>query len=1382
MSNKPLLNLSRIWRDVDRAPESDPHRFLRGMFNGGSIDPGSFGYYQLEALAKHHCLFFLGRPGAGKSKEVERLTKGEVPGFADENVIRFECREFSPDIYGDITRSPEWKERDKSGKPVRLIIDGLDEGLLKDGNYFQQIIKVLKCLRSENPALRLLLTCRPAEWSRASAETINEMWNCVTAPKVFALESLSEDNQKELIRQKRVANSEEFIQWVEKNNFEEFAEWPRSLEWLAEEFNGPDKAKKLTYTELCRRRVYRSFGEDERYAAAGQTPHVEAWSHAIMVVAGVLVFCGRKGVSLVLGEADCLTMDEIFSQSGELKMEGHPKLTREHIREALQKSHLTEKHGGYYRFQNQSDMEFLASSMLAELPIEQIAELFGTFSSDGDWQVFPQLATTAANLAAQSPEFFDYLLEHDPRVLMRSDFGKMSGDKKKRAVQAILECVDKANSTGEHSQHSHLATLKHPTIESQIEPWIFDEQKEWPVRDFAFDIALACAETSFWEKRWDMPGNCDDPFLRGRLPIVIRRFGKDWPQHRLLSIAAFKDNRVAGSAMKVLLERGVRPREIVTYLREPDPEAFDSYNSLLREIGNWMDVDDVAPLLEKITPWFVSEGVSGATTLTEALVRKAVSNLNRSDIQNALVRFLFHQHEKDNLILVPHTRENLSKFGLEKPESRKALLLTVMEVWPESEEIQIHRLWHSCPVSSEDIEWVLEEIAQRNGLVARMLSKTIRGYLWNLDERYRECFERTYEVSSELRAVLPPAEREGIFITLQRLREEEERQRDIQFQDFNRKRGRPAFDCEAYFNKTVELCREGRHELWLDVCFALSAPVSANDHRQFLAHTDIRELAGWQSASESFRDELRSFARNFLLHVEVSIPKPQQITDKMLGVIYALSIHAANLTLDSDLLAAMKPVWALALVRHCASESTEPPRALKILAGLNPGFVTNAWKTEFEERWGINRFLYNQLLPAGWSPEVEAALAETLMTASLQPEAFRSGLMLMFGQNETLATQIAQWRLEEYTNQKDSAPRRTAIAACLFISHSLWEKAWPFFTADSGAARQLLLEQSEWLHAPEFKGQFERMSTSLLAGLFSQFIQSFPLSEAPRRKGTHILTPLDLAYDLHASLQRILESRGSLQELKHIHQTYGLSDKWRTGESLSRAKQNELTARRHPPSATEFLSLIQTKGGTLVRDNDSLQQAILRSLSRFGKSLHPNLILRLWNEDPKAPRSEATLQFEIADHLRRDLKSSVVNMETKVEGKEGNDIRVQAGDGQYVVTVEVKMGHSKDEERPLKAAMQTQLRDNYLKKLNETHGIYVVGWYFCQHFRPGGIVDMKTIASAEKYFGTQAIKLSKDGYRLGASVIDCRWLSSITAKSSMRKKQTAKRARSKVAK
>ena len=118
------------------------------------------------------------------------------------------------------------------------------------------------------------------------------------------------------------------------------------------------------------------------------------------------------------------------------------------------------------------------------------------------------------------------------------------------------------------------------------------------------------------------------------------------------------------------------------------------------------------------------------------------------------------------------------------------------------------------------------------------------------------------------------------------------------------------------------------------------------------------------------------FAREFLLRVTVAVAEPRQIPADYFGLVYALSLHADRLGNDPELLSASRPVWILALVRHCTPESKAIQRTLASLTSIAPAIVADAYKHELRERWDRNELIFDVLLSFAWTPGTEAVLAE----------------------------------------------------------------------------------------------------------------------------------------------------------------------------------------------------------------------------------------------------------------------------------------------------------------------------------------------------------------------------------------------------------------------
>ena len=678
------------------------------------------------------------------------------------------------------------------------------------------------------------------------------------------------------------------------------------------------------------------------------------------------------------------------------------------------------------------------------------------------------------------------------------------------------------------------------------------------------------------------------------------------------------------------------------------------------------------------------------------------------------------------------------------------------------------------PLLPEDYFWLLDALSIATGRSASFLARLASSIVAQLGEEYAKAVDRAYNESSDLRAIFPLATGPSFYAQLRLWRQEAEEQRRIRGEEFRSTIAVRRYSHEDHLAQALSSCRAGHLQWWTQVCYALSQPGSLNDYTNFVRGVDIRELAGWRTATAELRTELTQFARGFLLQDTTLEPLDRTIPEAFFGIVYALSLHVTHLTIDTVLREAARPLWIQALLRQNGSESQAVVRYLVTLTDAVPVVAAAGYEQEFRSIWNRDEPIYGELLSAVWSPQLEDALVHVLEDSPVQPASYESSLNLLLKHNATRAMAAARRRLHEHAALPDSRARRAAIAVCFFTINSLWEEAWPSFVGDLAAARQLVIEHHRWLDFLKEDDRLSTMPTLFIAQLYTVMLKAFPLDKAPQHEGVRFLGPEDEAYNFQSALREALERRGEHKELQAALDPYPeLQQEWWVARSLERAKTNAHALRRVPPDAVEFIRFLVTESGTFVRDNDTLQNAVLASLRRFEKQLHPLVINSLW--DKSKPRDEASLQIEVTRHLKSDFekKQIAVNMEVKVEGKQGVDILVQAF--QFSTTIEVKQAHATDKHRPMRESMRLQLRETYLASSRSTHGIYVVGWYFCPAFRPRGLPDLRTIEEARAYFARQAEGLSTHGFSIASTVLDCGWRDSITArakraKSSRRKK------------
>jgi hypothetical protein len=152
------------------------------------------------------------------------------------------------------------------------------------------------------------------------------------------------------------------------------------------------------------------------------------------------------------------------------------------------------------------------------------------------------------------------------------------------------------------------------------------------------------------------------------------------------------------------------------------------------------------------------------------------------------------------------------------------------------------------------------------------------------------------------------------------------------------------------------------------------------------------------------------------------------------------------------------------------------------------------------------------------------------------------------------------------------------------------------------------------------------------------------------------------------------------------------------------------------------------------------------------------------------PRDENRLSDYVKRHFDEDLKTRgiIANREVQIRRGVGSfkgqetDIHIDAitrnakGDiaDQITAIVETKGSWSPDLDR----AMETQLRDRYLKDHHSPFGLYLVGWFSCPEWNGSDPRNKRspkiTVKDARERFSRQAASLTANGATLRAYVLN----------------------------
>ena len=210
------------------------------------------------------------------------------------------------------------------------------------------------------------------------------------------------------------------------------------------------------------------------------------------------------------------------------------------------------------------------------------------------------------------------------------------------------------------------------------------------------------------------------------------------------------------------------------------------------------------------------------------------------------------------------------------------------------------------------------------------------------------------------------------------------------------------------------------------------------------------------------------------------------------------------------------------------------------------------------------------------------------------------------------------------------------------------------------------------------------------------------------------------------------------------------------------------------PSPYLIFWLASDRDKRFVDSGIELVETILESLDRLHEKFHDELpaVRDVWNT-PRAgfsPKDEEEVADYVVRHLRDDLRDRgiIVNREVQIRRGIGGgtgqrtDIHVDAvapgkdGDSSdHICTIVEVKGNWNSE---LSSAMETQLRDRYLKDNHCSNGLYLVAWFSCTKWSDADprkrTCSPMSLPDARDSFSQQASALSTGGFWVRSYVLD----------------------------
>ncbi|MEQ1750943.1 MAG: hypothetical protein ABL974_16060, partial [Prosthecobacter sp.] len=470
------------------------------------LEPSIQGIGPLQAWKDTPFVLLLGRPGAGKSRE---LVLADKHGWLGDS-LRVEV--------ADIASAPGVALDDllvgknTASGTFRLILDGLDEALLLNPRFVQQLRRWFGTRLGPDgkPALRLALSCRWADWPAPAVSELASLWQLNEFPRLI-LCPLRRSDVVATLQCRFGSEADKFSQQMQDQQLAGIACWPQAMRELLDEFSQTRQLAtshgKIISDQVNRHcRLADSPDDTLRWEKSSTDPE---WRQRVAGrLAACMIWSGKPALHIgaaMAADSSLTTTD--LAHTDELWHGQRKPVQLADLDAIIHHTRLMKRlgEGPAWRFASQVHQEWLAADWIAfqQLDEKRLRLLFGT-TQEGGWAVFPPLASVAAWLAQMQSEFRQMLLRDDPLVLLRLDAATLSEKDRHDIVEALLQRTQQAEVLDPGVRQAHFPSLKHAQLESQLCGWLEAPDMHDVTKTLALEIAKKCHLTGLAAFLWKL--------------------------------------------------------------------------------------------------------------------------------------------------------------------------------------------------------------------------------------------------------------------------------------------------------------------------------------------------------------------------------------------------------------------------------------------------------------------------------------------------------------------------------------------------------------------------------------------------------------------------------------------------------------------------------------------------------------------------------------------------------------------------------------------------------------------------------------------------------------------------------------------------------------
>lgn len=1338
-------------------------------------------------------LVLCGEPGLGKSYELE-LLRGDLAASeeAQDYIISLETRIFESftDLQSHLVGIPSWQAWLTEGKPITILLDGLDEGLIR----IPTLVSRLKAFLESKPVnrLRLILTCRSFEWPVLEGDQLASLWpDRGESGFAFELEPL---RRKDALTaaERRGYDGEKFLEAVHRANLASLASRPITLLFLLDEFHGAEfenMSRRHLYKNGCRRLCEE---HNQGRATILRTRQGEISSTDEKFTAAGILACGL----LLGGGSSFHTLSSYeFTEPESTVLRAKDLIDCGLISEATVQQVLgtglfAGKGPNGFGFAHQTFAEFLAAQTLADLPLPHLTSLLCAKDfATGDEYVIPQLVELAAWVAGDHPAFFDHLLNVDPPSLLRSGVLFARPDQKAALVERVLELADKNRFFDELDYWRFWKDLDHPELPSQLQRTLEAPISGLMVRRIAVEIAKACRRAEMVPTLFALLKSGEgEQYFRSS---VAEALCECMPDDRLGDLEPLlhgevgpdPDQSIFGEAMQHLVPRHCSVSDVLPLIgRTANPSFFGSYWRALKELPNHLADEDILNGLRSIQHW--EGGFSSASyrrDLCMGILHRALYLIDDPEICDELVKLWKSKSRSYQEFFRTGDKDDSDFSRIDDVVRRKWISAILNSFESDADERHFNLTYGSFQlIKADDFGWLLETLlsvpnesshAWAKVICQLIQDEAIRVKWW---DDFLDVYHRSPALHERMRwleetSIDSPSRRKAKADWLREKRRQEQYRRKFQ---------RP--DPRSKIDESIAKIVEGNSWAFRNLCLALSLDKNGFNHNP-LRH-DLTQYPQWENLSEEETKFVAESARRFLLERSDGWEELGAETNYSAPGVAAIWLLRDEVTTNRDLKEAIGTKWIAAALSVFDSSSDHAKELFALAYGINPSKTIIRWISQIRRDCERHGHPFAMRRAGGCFDGVLLGELIDLIKVLNDPLSVRRSIEELRGLDQQVAGNIAAYLLRHELARRRTRLRMVGeliVAGLGAESRQVWSLAYRLLNSRVDFSKEIFLAAA----SDDFREAniCRVLNEDEIGDLYILLCRLFPPSQDPADESGWV-TRRQAAAHFRGAVLNALSARGTTaacRELKRIAAALPDQATWilyRYEKTLSTVRRDEW----NPCPLPLLAEILSNPKKRILRDNADLMNLILESLVDLQSHLTGTdlpAVEDLWQwEGAGLRRSKFHHKDEesVSDYIARWLRDRigpeskvVVNREVQPERGKRTDILVQAwshvarfghpDEGPLSVTVEVKGCWNSE----IRTGAERQLLAQYLRPFQRTHGIFLVAWFYSPGSRKTRNDHASVLAFENPEDAFQALSKYVEpaqvaGFEVTPLILDCR--------------------------